>query len=45
MEVTEMRGDDVAYVARLISQLHPDQPGTINPERIRQGWKDLRGAG
>ena len=34
-----MTSSDVDDVARLINQLHPDQPGVIRPERVRQGWR------
>ena len=34
-----MTSSDVDDVARLISQLHPDQPAVIRPERVRQGWR------
>lgn len=33
-----MTSSDVDDVARLINQLHPDRPGVIRPERVRQGW-------
>ena len=36
-----MTSSDVDDVARLINQLHPDQPGVIRPERVRQGWRAL----
>lgn len=34
-----MTSSDVDDVARLINQLHPDQPSVIRPERVRQGWR------
>ncbi len=34
-----MTSSDVDDVARLINQFHPDQPGVIRPERVRQGWR------
>jgi hypothetical protein len=34
-----MTSSDVDDVARLINQLHQDQPGVIRPERVRQGWR------
>src|SRR6202453_3867038 len=34
-----MTSSDVDDVARLINQLHPDQPGVIRPERVLQGWR------
>ena len=39
MDVSQMTSSDVDDVARLINQLHPDQPGVIRPERVRQGWR------
>ncbi len=39
MDVSQLTSGDVGDVARLISQLHPDQPGVIRPERVRQGWR------
>lgn len=34
-----MTSSDVDDIARLINQLHKDQPGVIRPERVRQGWR------
>jgi hypothetical protein len=34
-----MTSSDVDDVARLTNQFHPDQPGVIRPERVRQGWR------
>jgi hypothetical protein len=39
-----MTSSDVYDVARLINQLHPDQPGVIRPERVRQGLEGVRGS-
>ena len=39
-----MTSSDVDDVARLINQLHPDQPGVIRPERVRQGWRAFVGS-
>lgn len=36
-----MTPNDVGAVARLINQLHSDEPGVIDPGSIRQGWKAL----
>jgi hypothetical protein len=38
VDISQMTSSDVDDVARLINQLHPDQPGVIRPERVRQGW-------
>jgi hypothetical protein len=39
-----MTSSDVDDLARLINQRHPDQPGVIRPERVRQGWRAFVGS-
>src|SRR5688572_29448319 len=41
VDVSQMTGSDVDDVARLINQLHPDQPGVIRPERVRSIGTEL----